>query len=179
MNKCIFLDRDGVINRDKVDYVYTLEEHFILDGVVEALQKLKKAGYLLVIITNQSGIAKGIYERKHVFDCFDELQRACGNLIDGIYYSPYHPNYDSECLTRKPGSLMFEKAIAKFNIDKSISWMVGDKERDMAPARKLGLHTALVSDDPKEIVKVTADIKAGSLLEVCNIILAEGLKQKA
>jgi D-glycero-D-manno-heptose 1,7-bisphosphate phosphatase len=170
MNKCIFLDRDGVLNRDKVDYVYNLEDHFILDGVIEALRKFKNAGYLLVIITNQSGIAKGIYERKHVYDCYDELQKVSSNSIDGIYFSPYHPSYDSECLTRKPGSLMFEKAIAKFNIDVKSSWMAGDKERDLIPARKLGMKTILISDTNEG--EIHPDIKATSLLEACNIILS-------
>jgi D-glycero-D-manno-heptose 1,7-bisphosphate phosphatase len=62
MNKCIFLDRDGVINVDHVDYTYRLDHFVIIDGVIEALKKFKKAGYLLVVITNQSGIAKGIYK---------------------------------------------------------------------------------------------------------------------
>lgn len=168
MNKCIFLDRDGVLNKDKVDYVYRLEDHFILDGVVEALQKFKNAGYLLIIITNQSGIAKGLYERKHVYDCFQVLQEVSSNSIDAIYYSPYHPDYDSECLTRKPGSLMFEKAIAKFNIDVQNSWMAGDKERDLIPARKLGLKTILVAEDFQQI---EADIQVHSLLDACKIIL--------
>jgi len=144
MNKCVFLDRDGVLNKDKVDYVYKLEDHKILDRVPEALKLLKEAGYLLVIITNQSGIAKGLYTSEEVKLCYSALQEACGNIIDGLYYAPYHPNYDSECLTRKPDSLMFEKAIAKFNVDVSVSWMVGDKARDLMPAEKLGLKTILV-----------------------------------
>jgi D-glycero-D-manno-heptose 1,7-bisphosphate phosphatase len=172
MNKCIFLDRDGVLNKDKVDYVYDLKDHFILDGVTEALRKLKEAGYLLIIITNQSGIAKGIYERKHVIDCYQELQKECGNVIDDIYFSPYHPSYDSECLSRKPGSLMFEKAIAKYNIDKSVSWMAGDKERDLVPAKKLGIKTIYIPEHLSDADNVSADIKAGSLFEACNILLA-------
>ena len=170
-NKCIFLDRDGVLNKDKVDYVYDLKDHFILDGVPDAIQKFKNAGYFLIIITNQSGISKGLYTRKHVMSCYDELQSKCNNLIDAIYFSPYHPDYDSECLTRKPGSLMFEKAIAKFNIDVANSWMAGDKERDLIPARKLGIKTILVSDEAHE--KINADLKVNSLLQASSIILKE------
>ncbi|HEX8547673.1 MAG TPA: HAD family hydrolase [Cytophagaceae bacterium] len=172
MNKCVFLDRDGVLNKDKVDYVYKLEDHIILNKVPEALKLLKDAGYLLVIITNQSGIAKGLYTSDAVKLCYDALQEACGGIIDGLYYAPYHPDYDSECLTRKPDSLMFEKAIAKFNVDVHASWMVGDKARDLVPAAKLGLKTILV-DEIDENVKSTFQCK--DLWEATEFILSRSL----
>ena len=142
-NKCIFLDRDGVINRDRVNYAYRLEDFEILHGVPEALLKLKKAGYLLVVITNQSGIAKGIYSRQQMQECHDYMEEQFGFAMDEIYYAPYHPSV-TESLTRKPGSLMFEKAIAKFDIDIEKSWMIGDKERDLIPAGKLGIESILI-----------------------------------
>ncbi|MBX9850388.1 MAG: HAD-IIIA family hydrolase [Cytophagaceae bacterium] len=145
MNKCIFLDRDGVINKDFVDYTYLVEKFFILPNVIEGLKKFKKDGYLLVVITNQSGIAKGIYGHQDVRNCHSYFDMESENLIDAWYYSPYHP-VQSESLTRKPESLMFEKAIAKFDIDVTQSWMIGDKERDLAPARKLGLKTLQICD---------------------------------
>lgn len=168
MNRCIFLDRDGVLNRDKVDYVYTKEDHVILEGVVEALFTFKNAGYLLVIITNQSGIAKGLYTSKDVMVCYDLLQDACGGILDAIYYAPYHANTDSQNLTSKPGSLMFEKAIARFNIDVSQSWMVGDKERDLVPARKLGIRTVHLQTEEHQY---EADIVVKSLLEAAKLIV--------
>lgn len=73
--KCVFLDRDGVLNVDRVDYVYRLQEFIIPPGVPEALQALKQAGYLLIVITNQSGIAKGIYERKDVYMIHEAIQQ--------------------------------------------------------------------------------------------------------
>ena len=145
MNKCIFLDRDGVINVDCVDYTYKVEEFIIMPKVIEGLKKMKEDGYLLVVITNQSGIAKGVYGHEDVHLCHDYFQKECGNLIDHFYYSPYHP-VQSESLTRKPGSLMFERAIARFNIDIAKSWMIGDKERDLAPARKLGIKTMQIGE---------------------------------
>lgn len=145
-NKCIFLDRDGVINRDRVNYAYRLEDFEILPGVPEALKQLKNAGYLLVVVTNQSGIAKGIYTREHMQECHDYLQRQIDHIIDEIYYAPYHPSVTAS-LTRKPDSLMFEKAIAKFNIDVSQSWMIGDKERDIVPAYKLGIRSVLIDEE--------------------------------
>lgn len=148
--KCVFLDRDGVLNKDFVDYAYSLDKFHIIEGVAEALKILKQKGYLLIVITNQSGIAKGIYTREDMQICHDYLQKETGYLIDHIYYSPHHPNF-SESLTRKPGSLMFEKAIAKYDVDISQSWMVGDKLRDIQPAIKMGLKTIQVDGHDDEI----------------------------
>ncbi len=142
-NKCIFLDRDGVINRDLAGYAYRLEDFEILPGVAEALWQLKQAGYLLVVVTNQSGIAQGIYTREQMQLCHDYMQEQMGDVMDAIYYAPHHPSV-TESLTRKPDSLMFEKAIAKFDIDVRRSWMIGDKERDMIPAVKLGIASILI-----------------------------------
>ena len=116
MNKCIFLDRDGVINRDNPDYIYKVDEFEILPGVIEGFKKLKENGFLLIVITNQSGITKGIYTTEDMNACHDYFQEVSGNLIEKFYYAPYHP-FNTESLTRKPESLMFEKAIAKFDID--------------------------------------------------------------
>ncbi len=163
-HKCIFLDRDGVINKDFVDYAYSLDKFFILDGVEEALAALKGAGYLLVIITNQSGIAKGIYTREQMQTCHDYLQERVGGIIDAIYFSPYHPSI-TESLSRKPGTLMFEKAIARFDIDVRQSWMIGDKKRDLIPAIKLGLKTAQVDGHDDKMADIVArDLKTASEL---------------
>lgn len=146
MNKCIFLDRDGVINKDYVDYAYSLDRFIILEGVVEALNALKSAGYKLIVVTNQSGIAKGIYTQKDMEICHEYLQAQSANAIDAFYFAPGHPSV-SESLSRKPGTLMFEKAIARFQTDIAASWMIGDKRRDMLPAQKMGLRTILVGNE--------------------------------
>lgn len=166
MNKCIFLDRDGVLNKDYVDYVYSEDKLEILQGVKEALSTLKEAGYLLIVITNQSGIAKGLYVKEQMQECHVLIQQACDNLIDYFYYAPWHPAV-SESLSRKPGSLMFEKAIAKFDIDIKLSWMIGDKERDLIPAKKMGIKTIQVEHDDSNI----ADYKSRDLREAVKIIL--------
>lgn len=140
-----FLDRDGVINVDKVDYVYTIVDFKVLPGVIEALKLLKENGYLLIVITNQSGIAKGIYSHHDVIVCHEYFDSISDHLIDDYFYSPYHES-TSNSLSRKPDSLMFEKAIAKYDIDIAESWMVGDKERDTLPAKKIGLRTIAVDD---------------------------------
>ena len=154
MNKCIFLDRDGVINKDYVNYSYKLETFEILDKVPEALQLLKDAGYLLIIITNQSGIAKGIYTKKEVMDCYNYIQSNCRNLIDDQYFAHHHPDYDTESLSRKPDSLMLERAIAKYQIDINQSWMIGDSIRDMQAAQKVNLKTIFT---PTQSAKYSPD----------------------
>ncbi|TPE39567.1 D-glycero-alpha-D-manno-heptose-1,7-bisphosphate 7-phosphatase [Pontibacter mangrovi] len=143
--KCVFLDRDGVLNRERGDYTYALEDFEVLPGVPEALRLLKKNGYLLIVVTNQGGVAKGLYNKANVLACHQKLQHACGSLIDAHYMAPGHPNF-SASLARKPDSLMLEKAIAKYNIDPAQSWLVGDSLRDLEAAEKVGVRGILVGD---------------------------------
>src|SRR6267154_6382227 len=146
MNPCVFLDRDGVLNKDNPDYTFRVADFKILPGVVDALVLLKSHKYLLVVVTNQSGIAQGLYTRQQMEECHRYFQQQCGNLIDHFYFSPDHPTV-SASLSRKPGTLMFEKAISKFEIDIHKSWMIGDRGRDIIPARKLGIKTIQVGDE--------------------------------
>ena len=169
MNKCVFLDRDGVLNEDRTDYVYRVEDFIIPEGVPEALQRLNSAGYLLIVITNQAGIARGLYTRDDVMTCYNYLQHRCGNVIDDIYYSPHHPNYDSASLTRKPGSLMLEKAMAKHHISPTSSWMIGDALRDMQAGRQVGVRTVRITHDIKSSTEY--DACATSLLNASQLIL--------
>lgn len=168
MNKCIFLDRDGVINKDYVDYVFTVEKFEFIPGVPEALQAFKDAGYLLVVITNQSGIIKGTYKKEDVFKIHHHIQKQTNNVIDDIFLAPYHEKWTNS-LTRKPNSLMLEKAIAKYNVDITQSWMIGDKTRDLVPAWKLKLNTAIVGGEKEE----EASFEASSLLEASKLILGK------
>jgi D-glycero-D-manno-heptose 1,7-bisphosphate phosphatase len=169
MNKCVFLDRDGVLNEDRVDYVYRMDDLIVLEGVTDALQALKHAGYLLIVITNQSGIAKGIYTPQEVHTIHQHLQAISGNALDALYFSPYHPQYDTESLTRKPGSLMIERAIARHEIDVAQSWMIGDAERDIIAGKRAGLRTIQITASPKSL----ADKTVGSLLEAAEYILGQ------
>lgn len=163
--KCVFLDRDGVLNRDYVDYVYSVDKLEILPGVGEVISSLKRAGYKVIVITNQSGIAKGLYTVEDMQTVHDAMQKAFDNQIDDFYYAPWHPSV-SESLTRKPDSLMFEKAIAKYKIDTKLSWMVGDKERDLIPAKKLGIKTIQVDNDDSRM----ADYRVKSLPDALEVI---------
>jgi D-glycero-D-manno-heptose 1,7-bisphosphate phosphatase len=147
LKPCVFLDRDGVLNEERGEYTFRLEDFRIKPGVKESLLSLKKAGYLLVVITNQAGIAKGIYTENDVMACHNYLQKEIGYLIDDIYISPHHPTATTESLLRKPDSLMIEKAIAKHKIDPSQSWLIGDTERDIQAAHKAGVKGILISKD--------------------------------
>lgn len=167
LNKCIFLDRDGVLNEELGYQVTQLQEFKVKDGITEPLSRLKKAGYLLIVITNQSGIAKGDYTDEFVLECHELIQNACGCLLDDLYFAPGHESV-SKSLLRKPDSLMFEKAMAKHKIDPAQSWMIGDKERDLIPARKLGIGTLHLTS--KEASEYT-NFKARNLAEAASIIL--------
>ena len=162
----MFLDRDGVINKDYVDYVYSAEKLEILPGVAESLKRLKDNGYLLVVITNQSGISQGIYTREQMEETHGLIQEAVGGLIEHFYFAPGHPKF-SESLSRKPGSLMFERAIARYKIDIEASWMIGDKNRDLIPAKKLGIKSIQVDHKDSD----QADHFAADLVEATDLIL--------
>lgn len=137
MKKAIFLDRDGTINYDK-KYVYRIADFQFLPLAIEALQIMINSGYLLFIITNQSGIARGYYSEN---DCIRLNEWLCTELlrhgvkIEKIYYCPHYPEgrvirYRKECNCRKPQIGMFEKAISEFDIDINQSIVIGDRLRD-------------------------------------------------
>ncbi len=167
-SRAVFLDRDGVLNEDNPNYTYHIDNFKILSGVPDALAQLKSAGYLLIVVTNQSGIAQGIYTQTEMESCHQFLQSACNHAIDHFYFSPYHPSVTNS-LIRKPGTLMFEKAITRFNIDVAQSWMVGDRGRDIIPARQLGIKTIQIGDEIEK--ENRADYKVKSLLEASLVIL--------
>jgi D-glycero-D-manno-heptose 1,7-bisphosphate phosphatase len=167
-SKCVFLDRDGVLNEDLSDYLHKLDDLIIPEGVPEALNLLKEAGFLLIVITNQAGIAKGMYGPEVVYAIHEKMQEVSGNALDDLYFAPSHPEFTGKSLSRKPDSLMLEKAIAKYNIDTAQSWMIGDRARDMEAGHKVGLKTIHVI--PENEISA-GDYTAVSLYEAAKIIL--------
>lgn len=165
--KCVFLDRDGVINAERGTYTYKTEDFEILGGVKEALQLLRDHDFAVIVITNQSGISQGIYTRNDMEACHEKMLTAANGNIDDIFYCPWHPKV-SESLARKPDRLMFERAIALHQIDVTHSWMVGDKERDIEPAKKTGLRSILIAES---VEKTAADFVAESLLEAVRKVI--------
>lgn len=157
--KALFLDRDGVINHDPGDYTMSEAEFVVLPYVVEALQLAQQKGYKIIVITNQGGIAKGLYDHREVEKMHRKLRHLCqeaGVEITGIYYSPHHPDFGNS-LSRKPGSLLMERALARHRIDASQSVMVGDRQRDIECAAAAGVRGILVPTN-------------GNLLEAVNTI---------
>jgi len=169
MNQAVFLDRDGVLNEEMGDYVWTPERFRICPGVPESLARLKAAGYHLIVVTNQAGIAKGLYGRDDVLACHDILQQACDYQLDALYYSANHPSV-SESIFRKPDSGMLEKAVARFRLDPARCWLVGDRARDMEAGAKLGVKGILVGhSEPLGYSPRVADLQAAT-----ELILAVG-----
>ena len=145
--KVVFLDRDGVINRERGDYTWKIEDFDFVPGLFEALEKLKLKGFSFIVITNQGGIAKGLYNHedvKRLHSYMVEKLNEKGIEIIDVFYSPYHDQF-SESLSRKPDSLMLEKACANYSVNKSKSIMIGDSERDIIAANKIGIRGIKVS----------------------------------
>jgi D-glycero-D-manno-heptose 1,7-bisphosphate phosphatase len=145
MNKAIFLDRDGVINVER-GYTNLLEDFVILPDLMEVLQLFQQKGYLLVVVSNQSGIAKGLYKQEEVEVLHEYLIKELNKnkiTLSEIYYCVHHPDV-SNCICRKPDSLFVEKALARFNIDAKKSYFIGDKDRDTEAAEKAGVKGILI-----------------------------------
>lgn len=142
-NKAVFLDRDGVVNKERGYYTWKISDFEFTDGLFTFLSKIQEAGYKLFIITNQGGIAKKVYDfedveklNRHIYTSFE-----ANNIeLTDIYYCPHHSDLE-KCLCRKPDSLLLEKAMARYKIDASKSFFIGDNERDEQAGKKAGLNT--------------------------------------
>ena len=148
MNKAIFLDRDGVINKE-IGYVFQVENFILTDDIIPSLQKLQAAGFIFIVVTNQSGIAKELYTHEDVTRIHAHMLSllATHNIkIAEIYYCPHHSDVEP-CTCRKPDSGMLEKGIARFNVDISRSFLIGDKERDIEAAAKAGVRSFHIESD--------------------------------
>jgi D-glycero-D-manno-heptose 1,7-bisphosphate phosphatase len=142
----VFLDRDGVINRERGEHTWRLEDFEILPEVAEAIRTINASGRLVIVISNQSGIGLGLHGKSEVERLHDYLHAqlaAQGAAIDAVYYCPHHPT-QGRCLCRKPGSLLLERAIARHGIDANSSVMIGDRERDIEAAAAVGVKGILV-----------------------------------
>ncbi|MFC2125366.1 D-glycero-alpha-D-manno-heptose-1,7-bisphosphate 7-phosphatase [Bacteroidota bacterium] len=169
-NKCVFLDRDGVINTERGDYTFMKDDFEVINGVTEALGKLKQSGFHLVVVTNQAGISRGLFSIDQLYECHEYMNIMTNSVVDEVYYSRWHPSV-SESLARKPDTLMFERGLAKYDVDPSLSWMVGNAERDLIPARKLDIQTILIG---KKDSGIMADYYCSNLFEATKIILNSG-----
>lgn len=170
-NKAVFLDRDGVLNREIGDYVYLHVHLEIPQGVSEGLQRLREAGFLLIMITNQGGIDRGMFTRDEMHIINDLIQEGSGIRLDDIFYSPHHKSVTRSILS-KPSPLMVQRAIALHGIDPQESYMIGDAARDMECAAGAGVNPILLPT-LKERVHEQAVFVAHDFTEAVNFILSK------
>jgi histidinol-phosphate phosphatase family protein len=140
--KAVFLDRDGVINENRIDYVKNTNELKIFDFVGSSITELKSMGFLVVVVTNQSAINRGLTTEKLVNEIHDEIQKYLKNyetVIDRFYFCPHKPN--EKCNCRKPRPGLLEKAILEIGIEPNKSWMIGDNDSDIIAGIEVGCQT--------------------------------------
>ncbi|MBN1801156.1 MAG: D-glycero-beta-D-manno-heptose 1,7-bisphosphate 7-phosphatase [Candidatus Lokiarchaeota archaeon] len=175
MNKkkrAVFLDRDGVINVE-VNYLSNPDDFELIEGTAEALQILKQKKYLLIVITNQAGIARGYFSKNRLEEIHDKMRalfEESGVLLDDIFYCPHHPHFTGECSCRKPKPGMILVAQQKFDINLQESYMIGDTLKDIKTGKNAGCKTVLVltgygSKERDKIDKIKPDYICKNLLE--------------
>ena len=169
--KAVFLDRDGTINEDP-GYLSDPGEFRILPTVVEGIRLLNEATFLVVVITNQSGVARGLLTLETLTSIHHRMEtdlRAGGAQIDGIYYCPHHP--DDGCDCRKPETGMLERAVHELGIDPGKSYFVGDRLTDIEAGQRIGCRTVLIPEHPEQHEKerraslVKPDFEADQFLD--------------
>jgi len=179
--KAVFLDRDGVLNVD-LGYTYKPSDLRLVSGMIEGLKKLVHSGYKLVMITNQSGVARGMFTLDHVHAFNAELVRAIqseipGFKFDAIMICPHHPKgivaeFTTECACRKPGTKLLTDAAVALHIDLSQSWLVGDKDSDVDCALNASMRAIQVTMGGKQYTQSKkAFALVPTLKEAAEIIL--------
>ena len=183
--KAVFVDRDGVLNVD-LGYTYKIADLRLVDGAVDGLRKLRDAGFILVMITNQSGVARGFFNLDHVHAFNDALIAAIRQQIpnfsfDATMICPHHPEgvvpeFAIDCTCRKPGIKLITDAVKKLSINLKDSWLVGDKSSDIECAINAGLRGIQVTKGGKQYPQTKkASATVPTLREAANIILNQSL----
>jgi D-glycero-D-manno-heptose 1,7-bisphosphate phosphatase len=146
----VFFDRDGVLNQDK-GYIYKVQDWVWIDGAINTIKRFNEANYWVFVVTNQSGVGRGLYTEEDVNRIHDHMRSDLakqGVKIDDIRYCPHHANakinaYKSECNWRKPGSGMLQDLISAWPVDKDNSLLIGDKETDIEAAQSIQIEALL------------------------------------
>ena len=171
-SKAVFLDRDGTLI-EEVNFLSRLEDLRFFPFTVEAVRLLKENGFLVIVITNQSGIGRKIFEEAAMHAIHEKIQADLDETLDGFYFCPHLPT--DGCACRKPNLEMIEKACEKFDIDLKNSWMIGDKTIDVETGFNAGTKTALVLTGygRKSIDELERkpDVVAENLLEAAEFVI--------
>jgi len=166
MRRALFLDRDGVINVE-INYLHKIEDFEFIDGIFDLCRHYQNLGYIIVVVTNQSGIARGYYSEsdfKILTKWMIEEFTNNGVEIKKVYFCPHHPDISGDCYCRKPHPGMLLDAAKEFDIDLKNSILVGDKERDIEAALNAGVTNTYLFDESK-IHKISKASKIISKLE--------------
>jgi len=169
MKRAIFLDRDGTIIADK-GFVHKKEDVELLPKAAEAIKLANEHNFLVIVVTNQSGVARGYFKEddvKQLHEYLNQILQTKGARIDAFYYCPHHPDasvktYKKACFCRKPEPGLLLKAADDFGINLSESYMIGDSQRDIEAGKKAGCKTILLKTEAKD------------LLEAVKIIVSSG-----
>jgi D-glycero-D-manno-heptose 1,7-bisphosphate phosphatase len=170
----VFLDRDGTIIED-VGYLKNPGDVRLLPGAAQAIRRLNSAGFPVIVVSNQSGIARRLLTEADYYRTeqrVDELLSDNGGHIDAHYFCPHLPEVDGACECRKPGTLLYRQAAERFSIDLSGSWWVGDRLRDVIPAEAFGGRGILVGTTEPERAQGHRFFRARDLPEAVEEIFA-------
>ena len=154
----IILDRDGVINHDSDDYIKNEDEFFPLQGSIDAICQLSRAGFRVCVATNQSGLARGLFDQftlARMHELLQTLVEEQGGEISGIFYCPHGPDHGCKC--RKPGTGLLDQIEETFGIPVEGSWFVGDTDKDIEAARQKGCKPILVLTGKGSLTQATMD----------------------
>jgi D-glycero-D-manno-heptose 1,7-bisphosphate phosphatase len=161
--KLVILDRDGTINHDSDAYIKSPEEWRPIKGSLEAIARLTQAGYRVVVATNQSGIARGLFDTRTLFDIHDLLQRSVaqvGGRIDAFFFCPHAADARCECRKPQPGLLL--EVARRFNVPLAETCMVGDARRDLDAAAAAGARPVLVLTGKGRQTQAAGDLPRGT-----------------
>ena len=172
MKPAVFIDRDGTLI-EEVNFLSRLEDLRFFPFTIESIKLLKDSGYLIIVVTNQSGIGRRIFEESAMHAIHEKIQEDLPEKLDGFYFCPHLPG--EGCACRKPNPGMIEAACADFAIDLENSWMIGDKAIDVETGFKAGIKTAMVLTGygRKDIEKLDKmpDLIIENLLEAVEMII--------
>lgn len=169
----VFLDRDGTLI-EEVNFLSRVEDLRLFPYTLDAVKLLKDNGFLVIVVTNQSGIGRGHYSEAAMHAIHEQIQIELSGAIDGFYFCPHLPDAGCEC--RKPGTEMIRSAQSDFEIDLVNSWMVGDKKIDVETGRNRNMNSALVltgyGSEHRDLLDFAPNLVAENLAEAATFIVA-------